>query len=111
MITAEELYNKLSHITVGANICRFSREICEEYAPLINEINELKKEKNALILAHSYVSPEIIHGVSDHVGDSFELSRAAEKANCDIIIFAAKVYGRNRKNTKSTKASLHTILC
>ena len=108
MITAEELYNKLSHITVGANICRFSREICEEYAPLINEINELKKEKNALILAHSYVSPEIIHGVSDHVGDSFELSRAAEKANCETIIFAAVKFMAETAKILNPKKQVYT---
>ena len=64
-------------------------ETCEKYAPIINQINELKKEKNAIILAHSYVSPEILYGVADHVGDSFELSKAAQQTNATTIIFAA----------------------
>ena len=81
MITAESLFKKLSHITLGGSVCRYSLEFCERYAPIINRINQLKKEKNALILAHSYVAPEIIYGVADHVGDSFELSKAAKKLN------------------------------
>ena len=88
-ITAKELFKKLSHITLGGNVCRYTESVCEEYAPLINEINQLKKEKKALILAHSYVGPEIIHGVADFAGDSFELSKAAQKANCNSIIFVA----------------------
>lgn len=57
--------------------------------PLINEINELKEEKNAVILAHAYVSPEIIHGVADFVGDSYGLSKDATSSSADIIVFAA----------------------
>ncbi|RAP24999.1 quinolinate synthase [Candidatus Marinamargulisbacteria bacterium SCGC AG-343-K17] len=89
MITADELQQKLSNISIGANTCNFNKETCEKYAPIINKINQLKKEKNAMILAHSYVSPEILYGVADHVGDSFELSKAAQNTECDIIIFAA----------------------
>ncbi|MGA0241958.1 MAG: quinolinate synthase NadA [Candidatus Marinamargulisbacteria bacterium] len=89
MITADALYDRLSHISLGGHVCRYSRELCEQYTPIINDINTLKKEKNALILAHSYVAPEIIYGVADHVGDSFELSKAAQSAKVDTIIFAA----------------------
>ena len=89
MITAEELQKKLSNISIGANTCNFSLETCEKFVPIINKINQLKKEKNAIVLAHSYVSPEILYGVADHVGDSFELSKAAQNTNCDTIIFAA----------------------
>ena len=55
----------------------------------------LKKDKNAIILAHSYVAPEIIHCVADFVGDSYELSKKAKSTNADMIVFAAKIYGRN----------------
>ena len=89
MITAKELQEKLSTISIGANTCNFNEETCNKYAPIINKINQLKKEKNAIILAHSYISPEILYGVADHVGDSFELSKAAQTTDCDIIIFAA----------------------
>ena len=89
MITAEELHASLSSVSIGASTCNFSLEKCQELTPTINAINQLKKEKNAIILAHSYVSPEILTGVADVVGDSFELSKKAQHANCDIIIFAA----------------------
>ena len=88
-LTATQLQQKLSSISIGANTCNFSIETCEKLTPTINKINQLKKEKNALILAHSYVSPEILYGVADHVGDSFELSKAAQNSDHDIIIFAA----------------------
>ncbi len=49
------------------------------HAPLIAEINRLKREKNAVILAHNYMTPEIFHGVGDFVGDSLALAREAAK--------------------------------
>eukprot|EP01048_Picozoa_sp_COSAG05_P030923 COSAG05_NODE_11003_length_535_cov_1.155963_1_plen_99_part_10 len=88
-ISGNSLYKKLKSITLGGTTCLYSEEKCNYYAPLINQINALKKEKNAIILAHSYVSPEIIHGVADVVGDSFELSIKAKETKADIIIFAA----------------------
>ncbi len=50
-------------------------------------INELKKEMNALVLAHYYTVPEI-QQVADIVGDSLALARAAEKNDADVIVFA-----------------------
>ncbi len=54
---------------------------------LINKINKLKKEKNAIVLAHCYQNLEIDE-VSDYVGDSLYLSKMAAKTNADIIVFA-----------------------
>jgi quinolinate synthase len=58
------------------------------HAPLIAEINRLKREKNAVILAHNYMTPEIFHGVGDFVGDSLGLAREAAKTPARIIVQA-----------------------
>ena len=44
MITAEELQQKLAPVTIGSNTCNFSLEKCQELAPKINKINQLKKD-------------------------------------------------------------------
>ena len=56
------------------------------FAPYIKAINELKKEKNAVILAHNYQTPEIFHCIADVVGDSLQLAVEAAKAEGDIIV-------------------------
>jgi quinolinate synthase len=57
-------------------------------APLIAEINRLKRAKNAVILAHNYMTPEIFHGVGDYVGDSLGLAREAARSDAKIIVQA-----------------------
>ena len=72
-MTTDELYNRLKSIQPGAVLCTYTKEKCEQMLPLINEINERKKDQDTVILAHSYVAPEIILGVADYNGDSFKL--------------------------------------
>ena len=56
------------------------------HAPYIHAINRIKKQRNAVILAHNYQAPEIFHGVADVVGDSLQLARLATKAEGDVIV-------------------------
>ena len=88
-ITPQQLFEKLKNIKLGAKVCQYSLKKCEELAPVINEINELKQQKNAVILAHSYVTPEIVYGVADFTGDSYKLSKDALTSKAKTIVFAA----------------------
>ena len=56
------------------------------FAPYIKAINELKHSRNAVVLAHNYMTPEIFHCVADVVGDSLQLAREAAKSDADIIV-------------------------
>jgi quinolinate synthase len=89
---AERLLRSLMHVDCDPRGRKWNYESCLEIAPLTLEINRLKREKNAVILAHSYVEPEIIHGVGDYKGDSYFLSVQAKKSKADIIVFAGVVF-------------------
>ena len=56
------------------------------YAPLILQINRKKKERDAVILAHNYQTPQIYHGVADIVGDSLQLAVEATKVKQKVIV-------------------------
>ena len=58
------------------------------FAEDVDAILELKRSRNAVVLAHNYQTPEIFHGVADIVGDSLLLAREATKVDADIIVLA-----------------------
>ena len=72
------LYEKVKHVIPSVEWPFF--------APYIKAINELKKERNAVILAHNYQTPEIFHCVSDIAGDSLQLAKDAAKVDADVIV-------------------------
>lgn len=76
----EALYERVKSV-----IPRFEWEM---HAPYIAEINRLKREIGAVVLAHNYQTPEIFHCVSDFAGDSLQLAREAAKTDAKIIVQA-----------------------
>ena len=74
------LFDRVSHVITPME--------WTHYAPLIKSINEVKKERNAVILAHNYMTPEIFHGVADFRGDSLQLAREAARVEADVIVQA-----------------------
>jgi len=55
-------------------------------APYVKAINDLKRERNAVILAHNYMTPDIFHCVADIVGDSLQLAKEAARTDADVIV-------------------------
>ena len=88
---AVRLLKSLIHVECSPGR-QWNIETCREIAPLTLEINRLKQEKNAVILTHSYVEPEIIYGVGDFKGDSYYLAEKAKLAHADLIVFAGVVF-------------------
>lgn len=83
----EKFIKKYSSMTGGA-----SEVYIKKLIPIIEEIKELKKKHNAVILSHYYMTPELQieekeGGIADFVGDSLGLSVAATKTNADYIVF------------------------
>ena len=72
------IYEQLDH--------QYKESHWKTLAPYIYEINRLKEKKNAVILAHNYMTPDIFYGVGDVVGDSLMLAQEAAKTDADIIV-------------------------
>ena len=88
---AERLFLSLMHVDCMPGR-HWDYDECLRIAPLTLEINRLKREQGAVILAHSYVAPEITYGVSDFRGDSYYLSLMARESKARKIVFAGVVF-------------------
>ena len=79
-ISASSIYDRVSRVIPKAEWLTFQDDV--------EAILELKRRRNAVILAHNYQTPEIFHGVADIVGDSLALARKAVDVDADIIVLA-----------------------
>lgn len=82
-MTVDEMYDslkeKMADVVPDVEL-RYKAEIAVQ-------INQLKKERNAVILGHNYMEPVLYHSVADFQGDSLELSRKAAQTDKDVIVF------------------------
>jgi len=79
-LATRDLYAKVAHVVPEIEWA--------VHAPYIKAINELKRRRNAVILGHNYMTPEIFHCVADFAGDSLQLAREAAKTNAKVIVQA-----------------------
>lgn len=80
MAQTAALYDRVKHVITEVE--------WEIYSPTITAINQLKRERNAIVMAHNYMTPEIYHGVADLTGDSLALARMAVETDAEVIVLA-----------------------
>ncbi|GAA0594639.1 quinolinate synthase NadA [Paenochrobactrum glaciei] len=80
LASVSQLYDRVARVLPKAEWLSFEDDVAA--------ILELKRTRNAVILAHNYQTPEIFHGVADIVGDSLALAREAANADADVIVVA-----------------------
>lgn len=78
--SVSQLYDRVARVLPKAEWLGFEDDV--------TAILELKKKRNAVILAHNYQTPEIFHCVADIVGDSLALARKAAEVDADVIVLA-----------------------
>ncbi|KAB2657347.1 quinolinate synthase NadA [Brucella tritici] len=79
-VSVSQLYDRVAKVLPKAEWLGFEDDVAA--------ILELKKKRNAVILAHNYQTPEIFHCVADIVGDSLALARKAAEVDADVIVLA-----------------------
>jgi quinolinate synthase len=85
--TKEALEKETDRLFEGLRHAGWARGEAALHAPLTLEIRERARAKNAVILAHSYMTPDILHGIADFKGDSLGLSEQARDTKADVIVF------------------------
>jgi quinolinate synthase len=80
LTTADRIYPQVAHVIPAVEWATMAEDV--------DAILRLKQERNAVILAHNYMAPEIFYGVSDIVGDSLALAREATEVEADVIVLA-----------------------
>jgi quinolinate synthase len=85
--TKDEIEAETARLYAGLRHAGWVEAECRLHAPLTLEIRRRAAEKKAVILAHSYMTPDILYGIADFRGDSLGLSEEARKTDAEVIVF------------------------